>query len=70
MDKVGKLLAGLRTFLAEVRIEMSKVSWPSREQVKMYTIVTLVSSVAVSLLIGAWDILLGRVVQYLLGLSA
>lgn len=59
MEKVGNLFGRIQGFFAEVRIEMSKVSWPTWEQVKMYTIVTVVACVVVSLLIGVWDILLG-----------
>ncbi len=59
MEKVGNIFGRIQTFFAEVRIEMSKVSWPTREQVKMYTIVTVIACVSVSLLIGVWDILLG-----------
>lgn len=55
-------------FFGEVRTELSKVSWPTQEQVKQYTIVVLIGTAIMSTLISIWDAGLGWVLDKLLGL--
>lgn len=43
------------TFLKDVRVEMRKVSWPTREQAINYTIVVILISAGVALFLGALD---------------
>jgi preprotein translocase subunit SecE len=42
------LFRRLAQFLHEVRVELKKVSWPTRDQMVAFTIVTLVTSVALT----------------------
>jgi preprotein translocase subunit SecE len=51
-------------FLREVRVELKKVTWPSRAEVIGSTAVVIVASFAVSFFLGAVDLVL----QKLLGL--
>lgn len=53
-------------YLREVRSELSKVVWPSREQVINLTIVVLVVVVAMSVFFGVSDLFFGEVVQTIL----
>lgn len=46
------------TFLKEVREELSKVAWPTREQTLRYTVLVLIVAVAVGLFLGGLDYLL------------
>ncbi len=46
------------TFLKEVREELSKVAWPSREQTIRYTILVILVAVVVGLFLGALDYIL------------
>lgn len=46
------------SFLKEVREELFKVSWPSREQTVRYTILVIIVAVAVGLFLGGLDYLL------------
>ena len=46
----------LRQFLGEVRQELSRVSWPSRQEVITFTTVTLITSISVTLLVFAMDL--------------
>ena len=48
----------LRTFLREVRIEMSKVTWPGRNELRDSTLVVIVMVFIVAVFIGAVDRLL------------
>lgn len=47
----------LLKYLKEVRVELSKVTWPTREEVVKLTLVILVSSLAVGLYIGGLDLI-------------
>ena len=57
--------AGVRYF-KEVRSEMSKVVWPSREQATNLTLVVLAVMVAMGLFLGVLDLLFGEMVQQLI----
>jgi preprotein translocase subunit SecE len=46
----------LLTFLHEVRQELKKVSWPSREQMIAFTTVTLIVTVSLTLVVFALDV--------------
>ena len=41
---------GIRQFLSEVRTELKRVAWPSRQETVTFTVVTLITSVSVTLL--------------------
>ena len=43
------------TFLKEVRLEMKKVNWPSREQTIRYTLIVIGVSAAVAIYLGGLD---------------
>lgn len=45
-------------FLKDVRIELSKVTWPTREQTVQYTFVVIGLSLFVALFLGGVDYLL------------
>jgi preprotein translocase subunit SecE len=51
----------------EVRLEMSKVTWPSREELVSSTGVVIVLSLAFALFIGVFDRLLSFVINTILG---
>lgn len=55
---------GTLQFLREVRVELKKVTWPSRAEVIGSTAVVIVASFVVSFFLGAVDLVL----QKLLGL--
>jgi preprotein translocase subunit SecE len=47
--------ARIRKFLREVRVELKRVSWPSREQMVAFTTVTIITSTAVTLFVFGLD---------------
>ena len=49
------MLDRLTTFLKEARVELKKVTWPSRPETLQYTIVVIVISGAVALFLGGMD---------------
>jgi len=42
-------------FLKDVRVELARVSWPTRRQTVQYTFVVILMSVLVAAFLGAWD---------------
>lgn len=60
------LLARIRIYFSQVRTEMEKVTWPTKEDIKTYTIVVLISALVVCILIGLWDVALTRVLSQVL----
>ncbi len=47
----------LTDFLKEVRVELSKVSWPTRKQTIFYTVVVIVLSLFFAVILGLLDLL-------------
>jgi preprotein translocase subunit SecE len=47
--------ARIREYLHEVRVELRKVTWPTREQMIAFTTVTLITSVALTAVIFGFD---------------
>ncbi len=49
------LLNKVATFLKEVRLEIKKVNWPTREETIRYTLIVIGVSVAVAIFLGGFD---------------
>jgi preprotein translocase subunit SecE len=62
-DTVKKLIERLKIFFKEVRLEMSKVTWPTRAELKDSTIVVIVSCLVISAFIGTVDWILYSLVR-------
>jgi preprotein translocase subunit SecE len=43
------------TFLAEAKAELSRVNWPTREQIIHFTILVIAISIAVAVFLGSLD---------------
>jgi preprotein translocase subunit SecE len=50
-------------YLKEVRAEIKHVSWPSRNQTIVYTIVVVAVSLFTAVYLGAWDYLFTAFIQ-------
>jgi len=50
-----KFARGIKEYLVEVRVELKKVLWPSREQVVTSTQIVLVFTIFFGLYVGMWD---------------
>jgi len=53
----------IASFLKEVRLEMKKVNWLTRNEVARYTIIVIVFSLAVSIYLGALDLIFQFVIS-------
>lgn len=53
-------------FFNDIKVEMSKVSWPTREELMGSTIVVIVSLAILSLFIGVCDVFLSKIVNIIM----
>lgn len=53
-------------YFKEVRSEMSKVVWPTREQTNNLTVIVVAVMVAMGLFLGLLDLLFGEMIEMLL----
>lgn len=51
------------TFLAEAKVELSRVNWPTRKQLIRYTLLVIAISLAVSIFLGSLDFFFGSLVE-------
>ena len=61
-----KAVARIRQFMVEVRAEMSKVSWPTRQQLLESTRIVLAMTVLLAMFLGIWDLLASQLIQWIL----
>lgn len=54
-------------FLSEVKSELAKVTWPTREEVVRLTLVVVIISLAVGIFIGGLDFIFTKAIQLILG---
>jgi preprotein translocase subunit SecE len=54
----------IRNFFREVRVEMSKVTWPARKELLQATAVVIVAVVIAGVYIGVFDFIWGIIVKY------
>lgn len=59
MNIFGKIT----TFLKEVRLEMKKVNWPTREETLRYTLIVIGISLAIAFFLGGLDILFQFIIE-------
>jgi len=53
-------------FLRDVRVELAKVTWPTRRQTTQYTLSVIFMSIAVALFLGGWDSIFGFILHKVL----
>jgi preprotein translocase subunit SecE len=59
---------GLRKFLRDVRVEMGKVTWPTRKDLVQSTVVVIVAVLIMSSCVMAFDYVFSRIVDQVLRL--
>jgi preprotein translocase subunit SecE len=57
----------IRHFFSETRVEMRKVTWPTRDELKESTKIVIVATFVVTVFIGIIDQILTLIVRRLLG---
>ena len=52
------MIQNITTFLKESRIELKKVTWPTREETTRYTVAVIAISLSVAMVLGGADFIL------------
>jgi len=58
MKKIVELINALRTFLGEVKIELKKCTWPTRQELFGSTMVVVISVLILGVFVGLSDTVL------------
>ncbi|MFA6172429.1 MAG: preprotein translocase subunit SecE [Kiritimatiellales bacterium] len=58
MKKIVELLKALKTFLSEVKIELKKCTWPTRQELLGSTMVVVISVLIIGVFVGLSDTVL------------
>lgn len=64
MNVILSLPSKTLTFFKEVRVEMQKVNWPSRDELMRLTLTVIAVSAFIALLLGLFDFVFGRVLFF------
>ena len=59
-------MSRVRQFMVEVRGEMSKVSWPTRQQLLESTRLVLIMTGLLAFFLGAWDLFASQLIRWML----
>ena len=65
----GRTRVGIRQFLKEVRAELKKVAWPSRQEVIAYAVVVLVTVTVLTAIVFGMDFVVTKGILHVLGQS-
>ena len=63
MGKLSQVMGATKTFIADVRTEMKKSSWPSRSELVESTIVIVISVCLLSAFVGVSDTVLVALIR-------
>ncbi len=66
MDRIRGFLDKTKQFFREVRVEMKKVTWPSRKETIASTSIVLITVFVVGFYLGIVDLGLSRLIKVLL----
>jgi preprotein translocase subunit SecE len=58
-------VGGLINYLREVKLELSKVTWPKREQVIKLTLIVFAISAIVATYVGGLDLVFTKLLEFL-----
>jgi len=57
------MIERLKAYLLETKVEIKKVTWPTRQELKDSTRVVIIASFLLTVFIGAVDLILNRIVK-------
>lgn len=67
MEKITEFWQRTQQFFREVRIELKKVTWPSRKETVASTSVVLITVILIGFYLGIVDLGLSRLIKIFLG---
>ena len=66
MNKLTQGIGGLKTFLAEVKVELIKCSWPSRKELFGSSVVVIISVIILGAYVGICDLVNMGMVKFII----
>lgn len=60
------ILSKVTTYFKEAKLELTKVSWPTRKQALKYTLIVIGASLATAIFLGGIDYLLTYILERLI----
>jgi len=66
MEKIKEFWKAAKQFFREVRVELKKVTWPSRKETIASTSVVLITVILVAVFLGIVDLGLSRLIKIFL----
>jgi preprotein translocase subunit SecE len=57
---------GLANYIKETRAELKHVSWPTRSQAIVYTVVVILISLGLAFYLGLFDFMFTKVIQFII----
>ena len=67
MEKIKLIMDKVVQFVSQAKAELKKVTWPSRKQTLASTGVVMVIVVVMALYLGIIDLILAKLVKFILG---
>lgn len=61
------MIEKVKTYLAETRVELKKVTWPNKGELKDATRVVVVATIILTIFIGVVDQILSRIIRLVFG---
>ncbi len=61
------MFAKIQEFLREVKVELKKVTWPSRKETVASTVVVLITVIITAIYLGLVDFILSKIIRVFLG---
>ncbi len=61
------MIEKVKKYLSETKIEMKKVTWPTRDELKESTRIVIIATIIVTLFVGIVDQILTLIIKRLLG---
>ncbi len=65
--KYLNMFNAIKTYVVESAHEIKKVSWPTKQQTKNYTLLVIAFSLCMAVFLGLLDVLLSRGLELLIG---
>jgi len=65
-NKIADFFGRIGQFLREVKVELQKVSWLSREELKDSTIIVLLSTLVLAVIVAVFDFFMSKLITMVL----
>lgn len=65
-NKIADFFGGIARFLREVKTELQKVSWLTKEELKDSTIIVLISTLVLAIVVAIFDFVMSKLISMVL----